>query len=183
MKEVYSGRRSSHSMTALVCGLDVHKESIYATILDLDGEVITQRRMPNGEVPDFLRPHRLEKDSHGGLHQHHTPLPEAHRGGIRRHGLPSQEDPVHSGGPHQIGPSGLKGTGGAPQAQQSPRELHAPARHRRSPGEGECSVDALKNTILGTANLTQLMLGLLILCGFLIILFAFSNGQLKRSLK
>ena len=74
MKEVYSGRRSSHSMTALVCGLDVHKESIYATILDLDDEVITQRRMPNEEVPDFLRPHRLEKDSHGGASTSITPL-------------------------------------------------------------------------------------------------------------
>ena len=45
------------------------------------------------------------------------------------------------------------------------------------------SVDALKNTILGTADLQQLMQDLFILCGFLIILFTLSNRQLKRSLK
>ena len=54
-------RRASQSMSALVCGLDVHKESTYATILDQDGEIITQKRMPKEEVPDFLRPHGVEK--------------------------------------------------------------------------------------------------------------------------
>ena len=45
------------------------------------------------------------------------------------------------------------------------------------------SVDALKNTILGTTNLPELMLDTFILCGFLITLFAFSNKLLKRSVK
>jgi ABC-2 type transport system permease protein len=45
------------------------------------------------------------------------------------------------------------------------------------------SVDALKNTILGTANLQPLILDLFILCGFLITLFAFSAKLLKKSLK
>jgi hypothetical protein len=31
-------------MSAFVCGLDVHKESTYATILGPDGEVVAQRR-------------------------------------------------------------------------------------------------------------------------------------------
>jgi transposase len=48
-------------MSALVCGLDVHKESTYATILDQDGEIVTQKRMPNEEVPDFLKPHPVER--------------------------------------------------------------------------------------------------------------------------
>jgi len=48
-------------MSALVCGLDVHKESTYATILGPDGEIVTQSRMPNEEVPGFLRPHRVER--------------------------------------------------------------------------------------------------------------------------
>lgn len=48
-------------MSAVFCGLDVHKESTYATILDQDGEIITQKRMLNEEVPDFLRPHEVEK--------------------------------------------------------------------------------------------------------------------------
>ena len=34
-------------MSAFVCGLDVHKESTYATILGPDGEVVAHRRMPN----------------------------------------------------------------------------------------------------------------------------------------
>ena len=46
---------------ALVCGLNVHKESTYTTILDPDGEIVTQKRMPNEEVPDFLKPHSVEK--------------------------------------------------------------------------------------------------------------------------
>ena len=45
------------------------------------------------------------------------------------------------------------------------------------------SVDALKNTILGTINLQQLMVNLFILCGYLITLYTFSVKLLKRSLK
>ena len=45
------------------------------------------------------------------------------------------------------------------------------------------SVDALKNTILGTTNLPKLMLDIFVLIGFLITLFAFSVKLLKRSLK
>ena len=45
------------------------------------------------------------------------------------------------------------------------------------------SVDALKYTIQGTTNLPKLMLDILILFGFLITLFSFSNKLLKRSLK
>ena len=48
-------------MSALVCELDIHKESTYATILGSDGEIVNQRRMPNEEVPDFLRPRDVEK--------------------------------------------------------------------------------------------------------------------------
>ena len=48
-------------MSALVCGLDAHKESTYATILDPNGEIVTQKRMPNEEVPSFLKPHHVEK--------------------------------------------------------------------------------------------------------------------------
>ena len=56
-----SMRRSSQSVRALVYGLGVHKESTYTTILDPDGEIITQKRMPNEEVPAFLRPQEVEK--------------------------------------------------------------------------------------------------------------------------
>jgi len=38
------------------CGLDVHKETTYATVLDQTGQVVTQRRMKNEDVPKFLEP-------------------------------------------------------------------------------------------------------------------------------
>jgi len=37
-------------MSAYVCGLDVHKESTYTTILGPDGEKLAKRKMPNSEV-------------------------------------------------------------------------------------------------------------------------------------
>jgi hypothetical protein len=48
-------------MSAVFCELDVHKESTYATILDHAGQVVTQRRMKNEEVPEFLKPLEVEK--------------------------------------------------------------------------------------------------------------------------
>jgi len=48
-------------MSAVVCGLDVHKESTYATVLDRDGQVLVQRKMPNEDIPRFLEPIRPEK--------------------------------------------------------------------------------------------------------------------------
>jgi hypothetical protein len=33
------GLRSSHTMSAAVCGLDVHKDSTYATILNPEGKI------------------------------------------------------------------------------------------------------------------------------------------------
>ena len=48
-------------MSAYVSGLDVHKEYTYATVLGSDGEKLAQRRMPNEEVPAFLKPYRMER--------------------------------------------------------------------------------------------------------------------------
>jgi len=48
-------------MSAVVCGLDVHKESTYATVLDRDGQVLVQRKMPNEDIPSFLEPIKPEK--------------------------------------------------------------------------------------------------------------------------
>ncbi|MBD3206842.1 hypothetical protein GF319_10950, partial [Candidatus Bathyarchaeota archaeon] len=48
-------------MNALYCGLDVHKETTYATIINVFGEVQTQKRMKNEEIPDFLEPYQVEK--------------------------------------------------------------------------------------------------------------------------
>jgi transposase len=53
-------------MSAIVCGLDVHKESTYATVLDRDGQVLVQRRMLNEDIPAFLEatgPERLAMEA------------------------------------------------------------------------------------------------------------------------
>jgi transposase len=41
-------------MSALVCGLDVHKDSTYATILDSSGKIVSQMRMSNEKVLPYL---------------------------------------------------------------------------------------------------------------------------------
>jgi transposase len=41
-------------MSACVCGLDVHKESTYATIMDCDGNIVSQERMVNDKVLPYL---------------------------------------------------------------------------------------------------------------------------------
>ena len=48
-------------MNTLYCGLDVHKETTYATIINIYGEVQTQKRMKNEEIPEFLEPYQVEK--------------------------------------------------------------------------------------------------------------------------
>ena len=40
MGSVKGGGRSGHVMSALVCGLDVHKDSTYATILNPEGKIV-----------------------------------------------------------------------------------------------------------------------------------------------
>ena len=40
---------------------DVHKETTYATVLDKDGEIVTQKRMNNEEIPGVLKPYEVEK--------------------------------------------------------------------------------------------------------------------------
>jgi hypothetical protein len=45
MGSVKGRRRSRHTMSAVVCGLDVHKDSTYATILNSEGKIINQMRM------------------------------------------------------------------------------------------------------------------------------------------
>jgi transposase len=41
-------------MSAFVCGLDVHKDSTYATILDPSGKIVSQMRMNNERVLSYL---------------------------------------------------------------------------------------------------------------------------------
>jgi transposase len=54
MGSVKRGGRSCHVMSALVCGLDVHKDSTYATILNLEGKIVNQARMSNERVLPYL---------------------------------------------------------------------------------------------------------------------------------
>ena len=60
MKEVYSGRRSIHAMSAYVCGLDVDKRYTYATILGSDGGILAQKKIDNEETQAFLEPYPVE---------------------------------------------------------------------------------------------------------------------------
>jgi len=48
-------------MSAVVCRLDVHKESTYSTVLDPEGEMLARRRIPNDEIPSFLEPLGIDK--------------------------------------------------------------------------------------------------------------------------
>jgi len=48
-------------MSALVCGLDVHKESTYATILDVNGKIVNQKRMGNDLVSSYLSGFKIDK--------------------------------------------------------------------------------------------------------------------------
>jgi hypothetical protein len=47
-----SAHTTKHVMSSLVCGLDVHKNSVYATAMSYGGEVIERRKLSNSEVID-----------------------------------------------------------------------------------------------------------------------------------
>jgi hypothetical protein len=61
MKNVKFRVPSSSDTNTIYCGLDVHKETTYATIINVFGEGQTQKRMKNEEIPDFLEPYQVEK--------------------------------------------------------------------------------------------------------------------------
>jgi len=48
-------------MSAFVCGLDVHKDSTYATILDSDGKIVNQTRMNSERVLSYLSRFRVDR--------------------------------------------------------------------------------------------------------------------------
>jgi len=48
-------------MSALVCGLDVHKDSTYATILNHEGKIVNQTRMENERVLPYLSHFKISK--------------------------------------------------------------------------------------------------------------------------
>ena len=61
MGSVKRGGRSCHFMSALVCGLDVHKDSTYATILSPEGKIVNQTRMENERVLPYLSHFKVSK--------------------------------------------------------------------------------------------------------------------------
>ncbi len=48
-------------MSALVCGLDVHKDSTYATVLNHEGNVVNQTKMSNERVLSYLSHFKVSK--------------------------------------------------------------------------------------------------------------------------
>jgi transposase len=61
MGSVKRAGRSRHFMSALVCGLDVHKDSTYATILNSEGKIVNQTRMSNEKVLPYLSHFKIGK--------------------------------------------------------------------------------------------------------------------------
>lgn len=129
-------QRSSHPMGAIICGLDVHKELTYVTILSQDGEAVAHTKNAQRGGPSLPQTPSRREGSHGGLHQHRAPMQEASRRGLPGHRLPPPQDPIHCRGPHQVRLGRLQSPGGAAEAEQPPRELHSAQDHRGAPGEG-----------------------------------------------
>jgi len=50
-----------HDMSWLVCGLDVHKDSVYATVMSYSGEVVDRRKLSNDEVVGFLGRYPIDR--------------------------------------------------------------------------------------------------------------------------
>lgn len=50
-----------HDVSSLVCGLDIHKNSVYATVMSYGGEVVDKRKLPNDEVVSFLDRYPIDK--------------------------------------------------------------------------------------------------------------------------
>jgi transposase len=48
-------------MSSLVCGLDVHKDSVYATVMNYGGKVIERRKLSNDEVAGFLNHYPIDR--------------------------------------------------------------------------------------------------------------------------
>jgi transposase len=48
-------------MSSLVCGLDVHKDTVYATVMNYGGKVIEKKRLPNNEVAGFLSQYPIDR--------------------------------------------------------------------------------------------------------------------------
>jgi hypothetical protein len=63
MGSVKRAGRSRHTMSAVVCGLDVHKDGTYATILNSEGKIVNQMRMTNEKVLSYLSHFKVSKDA------------------------------------------------------------------------------------------------------------------------
>jgi len=48
-------------MRSLVCGLDVHKDGVYALVVNDGGEVVHKRKLTNDEVVSFPRQYPIDK--------------------------------------------------------------------------------------------------------------------------
>lgn len=81
-------------MSAFVCGLDVHKESTYATILDCNGKIVSERRMGNDTVLSYLSNYRIDRIGVEASNQI-APLYRLLSKRIHSICLASEEDKVH----------------------------------------------------------------------------------------
>ena len=87
-------------MSSLVCGLDIHKDSVYATMMSYGGKVVDRRRLSNDEVVGFPGRYPIDKvamESSTSI----VPVYRALRERVRDTRLASQTDQTHRGGTHQ----------------------------------------------------------------------------------
>ena len=48
-------------MSSLLCGLDVHKDSVYATVMNYGGEIVDKRKLTNDEIVNYLSQYPIDK--------------------------------------------------------------------------------------------------------------------------
>ena len=48
-------------MNSLVCGFDVHKNSVYATVMNYDGEIVEKRKLSNDEAASYPDRYAIDK--------------------------------------------------------------------------------------------------------------------------
>jgi hypothetical protein len=82
-------------MSAVVVGLDVHKDSTYATILNPEGKIVNQTRMNNERGPFVPVTLQRWQGCHGSFHSGSAVVQTVDEGRILRVCFSSQEDALH----------------------------------------------------------------------------------------
>jgi hypothetical protein len=74
-------------MSAIVCGLDVHKDSTYATVMNHEGKIVNQTKMRNERVLSYLSGFKVDRVAMV-LQPNSTPLQAADERRLHHAGFP-----------------------------------------------------------------------------------------------